>query len=306
MQYRWRTDVDYIDTTDGESLRSAGDKINSFMTTISSDYLQMLHTYHDAQANQIINVNFNQVDSTVVDYLTASWQEEWQNMHNLLMHKYEQAPVDYRLKLLRWYFEPYLMQQKSAKNNTSRALYFDDTTGIYKFANNKALYDNYSDTTGVIGNIYPLSANTPLSGSFDLIINGLFYDYGHTPFSPGLVYYLSDSMDGWLIPYEEGGGGENVSLPFAIAVGPNEAILLTERAITKDLPCYEYCPPRRTRFKKQQIYTEYLDISQGDPWTDPSVKKYSEYVSIAGRSDGKTNPWNDPNIRKYTLYTSVP
>jgi len=298
--FGWRSKIDLIDITNGERLKYAGDKINTFMTNVSADYLQMIHTYHDAHQNQIVNIKFSQCDATVVAHLTG-YNYEFREMDNLIMTKYEQAPVDHRLALLRWYFDPWLMQQKAALENTSRAVYFDDSLAEFKFANNKALYDNYGDTTGMIGNIYPLSANTPLSGSFDLIVNGMFYDYGHTPLIPGMVYYLSDSMDGWLVPYQEGGGLENISLPFAIAIDPHAAVLLTERAVIKQLPCYEYCPPFRLRFEKDPVFTEYLDISDGDPWSDPSVIKYSEYTSVAGGMVAPS-PWNNPSIKKYNLY----
>lgn len=251
--YRWRTTVDTIDTVYGEKLQSAGDKINTFMMNLSSDWYQFVNTFHDASCSQSINVKFSQVDSTVFDYLTGEWHPDWQDVDNLIMDKYDQVPVDLRLQLFRWYFEPYLMQQKAGSNSTARVLYMDSSTGLYKFANNRALYNNYSDTTGVIGNIYPLNANTPLSGSFDLIINGLFYDYGNPELKPGEIYYLTDDLDGWLIPYSEGGKKVNLSIPFAIPVSPIAALLLTDRAITKDLPCIPECPSRGLIFASEIV-----------------------------------------------------
>ena len=255
MQHRWRTQVEHIDTTHGEKLYQAGDKINSFVYNLSSDWYQFVNTFQDAQSSQIVNIPFNRADLTVVEYLTAGMHPDWELMQNLMMDKYEQVPVDIRVKLIRWYFEPYLMQQKTATNDTARVVYLDSNTGLFKFANNRALYNNYSDTTGVIGNIYPLNASTPLSGSFDLIINGTFYDFGHTDMKPGEIYYLTDDMDGWLIPYSEGGKANNLSLPFAVALHRNAGVLLTDRAITKDLPCHPLCPPLELQFQKQIVPT---------------------------------------------------
>jgi len=255
MQYRWRTQVEHIDTTHGEKLYSAGDKINTFVYNLSSDWYQFVNIFQDAQSNQIVNIPFNRADTTVVDYLTADMHPQWELMQNLMMDKYEQVPVDIRVKLIRWYFEPYLMQQKTAINDTARVVYLDSSTGLFKFANNRALFNNYVDTTGVIGNIYPLNANTPLSGSFDLIINGTFYDFGHTDMKPGEIYYLTDDMDGWIIPYSEGGKANNLSIPFAVALHKNAGVLLTDRAITKDLPCYPLCPPVELQFQKEIVPT---------------------------------------------------
>ena len=48
-----------------------------------------------------------------------------------------------------------------------------------------------------------------------------------------------------------------------------------------------------------------MDISDGDPFSDPNVTKYTAYETIGEPYDPTTDPWNNPNIRKYNLYVEI-
>lgn len=290
---------------DGETLNTAGEKLNSFFYSVSGDIYSTVNTFNDAHTSNIKRVKFDDCEQTVVEYLTSR-DVDYTNHDNLIIEKFYQLPVEIRVGLLSAGYVDYnLYQHKHGTGDVTRVLHYNVNTQKWQFANNRALYDTTGDVTGVIGNIVPLTTDHPLSGTIELITNGLFYNFGHDPFKPGQVYFLTDSLPGWLVSYEEGGSGYNVSVPFAVAIHPNAAVLLTDRSITKDLPCLEYCPPRNLRFSKDQVYTEYLDISDGDPFTDPNVIKYSEYTTIAGVQPDLNALWNDPTVIKYNLYEQI-
>ena len=291
--------TDYVDTSSGEYLDTAADKINSFFGNLSADWIGFITPYVDANASQVINIPFSNCNSTVVDYLTGDSLFDVSQPENLLVEKYMDLPIDLQIPIYNHYFNPDKLAQKAGILDTTRALYYDYTTQQYEFANNTALYDTYSEFTGIVGNIYPHKL------SFDLVINGLYYDFSTPDLVPGTVYYLTDSLDGWMIPYEEGGNSSSVSVPMSIAIHKNAAVLLTDRAVLKDLPCYVQYPPQQLRFMKAPIYTEYLDISDGDPYTDPSVRKYTAYTTIGEPYDPASDPWNNPNITKYSLYEEI-
>jgi hypothetical protein len=297
--YRARP-VPVIDTTAGEKLRFAADKINTFFTNLSTDWISFITPFSDARASEVLTIPFSDCSSTVVDYLTGDSAFDVDEKVNLVMDKWLELPLELMLPQLNHYFNPKVTAQKTGLKDTTRALYYNYTTQQYDFANNKALYDNYGEFTGVIGNVYPDTQTV------DLVINGVYYDYTDRDLIPGTVYYLTDSLDGWMLPYQEGGIGDSVSLPMSIAVHKDAAILLTDRAVTKQLPCLPPCPPQRLRFMKAPIFTKYLDITDGDPFTDPSVTKYTAYTTIGEPFDPLDDPWNNPDIRKYSLYEEIP
>lgn len=296
----FRTQVYPIDTYDGESLRTAGDKINLFTQGVSGDVINTINTFHDAHQSNVQMIRFDQCDSTVVDHVTGM-RVDYTTQENVMMEKLFQLPFENRVSILEQYFNSDLYTHKIHQNDVVRALYLDDSTGKWKFANNKALYDNNNNLTGVIGNVYPTRQ------CFELVTNGLFYDFGHTTLVPGQVYFLTDSLPGFMVPYQEGGGGQNVSVPFAIGIHPRAGVLLTDRAVIKDMACYDYCAPHNLSFTKDVVYTEYVDVTDGDPFNDPNVIKYQEYTSIAGvqQPEPYVDPWTDPSVTKYTLYVEI-
>jgi len=325
MPVKWtsKTAVNLVDTTLGENLEVAGDKINAFFNTLSADLWSFIAPLADARAQQIITVPFSEADSTVVDYLTSNALDP-SEMDNVLVEKYWDLPGNIQTQIMRWFYDPRWISQKAVLLSITRAVVQD--AGVWKFANNKLIYSKGggNDFTGIIGNIY----SHPLTGSFEVVINGIFYDYTDVPLTVGTTYFLTDSLDGWLIPYEEGGtiypdppgtptsgswpssvprpsNADSVSLPMAVAIHPNAAVLLTDRAITKELPCRPMCPPQRLRFLTDLIYSEYLDISDGDPWSDPDVIKYSEYTTFGEPVDPLADPWTNPDVIKYTQYEEV-
>jgi hypothetical protein len=323
MPVKWtlKTGVDLIDTKLGERLDVAGDKINAFFHTLSADLWSFLAPLADARAQQVITVPFSEADSTVVDYLTSNALNP-SEMDNMIVEKYWDLPGGIQTEIMRWFYDPRWISQKAGLLSTTRAVV--QHLGVWQFANNKLIYSKGggNDFTGIIGNIY----SHPLTGSFEVVINGIFYDYTDVPLTVGTTYFLTDSMDGWLIPYEEGGTiypdsshtlhpsqpnqrpvvADSVSLPMAVAIHPNAAVLLTERSITKELPCRPMCPPQRLRFQGDLIYNEYLDITDGDPWSDPDVIKYSEYTTYGEPTNPLADPWTNPSVRKYTQYEEIP
>lgn len=238
----------------GEAIYTAGDRINTYFDQLSSAWFAFNYQYTDARAQQVLNVPFSKLDRTVVDYLTGAYYFDTAAENNLVMDKLYQLPLDKQQLMYHTYWNPELYPQRPGVNDVVRCLYYNGAAGVYSFANNKVMADSYSDFVGVIGNVYYDRQTV------DIVTNGVIYNYSKLEFEPGHVYYLTDLMDGWMIPYEEGGDGQLVSIPIAVAVHKNSAIMLTERAMTKDLPCLSACPPTRLRFEAEQPdYTRVIE-----------------------------------------------
>lgn len=267
-----RRNISYqlIDTDAGETLEQANDKINSFFTSLSSNWIGYIHQYVDADASQVINIPVSQLHPEVIRFLNNYWFDVT-DPPNLVMEKIQDLPTSMQMHVYNNYFDTDMMSQKSGLGAEVRAICFDSNTGLFKFANGRAMFDTYSDITGILGNYYP-TTNT-----VDLIINGLYYDFSDVTLKPGKTYFLSDSMPGWLIDYQEGGANKNVSVPMSVAVGSYAAILLTERAIVKDLPCGSVGQPDNLRFAE---FMEYVDVTDGDPFEDPDVTVFHGYEPI--------------------------
>lgn len=259
-----------IDTQNGESLASANEKIEEFFKSLKTEWLGYMYVYNDANSNQVINVPITQLHPAVQRFIAEYWFDVT-DPPNLIMEKIFDLPVDYQMDIYNNYFDPRKLHQKTGLGAEVRALYLNSNTGLYTFASGKDLYNTYSDFTGILGNYHP-DDNT-----VDIILNGMYYDFSRESLIPGKTYFLSDSMPGWLIPYQEGGKNQNLSVPMSVAVGKHAAILLTERTIVKDLPCGSVGTPTDLRFAE---YLEYVDVTNGDPLDDPNETVYYGYEPI--------------------------
>lgn len=267
-----RRSVSYtpIDTVGGESLSEANTKITDFFSHLSSQWVGYIHSYADANASQVITVDATQLHPDVQRFINNYWFDV-DDPPNLVMDKIQDLPADLALDVFNNHFNPARMHQKSGLEHEVRAVYFDTNTGLYNFANGKSMFNSYSDMSAILGNY------DPQNYTVDLIINGLYYDFSRNSLKPGKTYFLSDSMPGWIVDYQEGGKNNNISVPMSIAIHPNAAILLTDRAIVKDLPCGQVGQPENLRFAE---FLEYVDVTNGDPLDDPNETVYYGYEPI--------------------------
>lgn len=259
-----------IDTTGGETLQSANDKITHFFEYLHSQWIGYIYSYADANASQVITVPEAQLHPNVLRHLSTYWYDV-DDPPNLVMEKIYDLPYDLQMDVFNNHFNPARLSQKTGLGSEARAVFYDSNTGLYDLANGRSLYSSYSDMTGILGNY------DPHNNTVDLVINGLYYDFSINPLKPGKTYFLSDSMPGWLIDYQEGGKNKNISVPMSVAISPNAAILLTDRAIVKDLPCGDVGLPSNLRFAE---YLKYVDVTEGDPFTDPDEIVYYGYEPI--------------------------
>ena len=259
-----------IDTNVGESLSVANDKITHFFENIQSQWIGYIYAYADARASQVITVNATELHPDVQQYINNYWFDV-NDPPNLVMEKIYDLPSDMQADVYNNHFNPSRLHQKSGLGYETRAVFFDTNTGLYSFANGKLLFNSYSDMTAILGNY------DPDKYTVDLIINGLYYDFSRNSLIPGKTYFLSDSMPGWLIDYQEGGKNNNISVPMSVSISPHAAVLLTDRAIVKDLPCGQVGQPDSLRFAE---YIEYVDVTNGDPFDDPNEIVYYGYEPI--------------------------
>lgn len=267
-----RRSVSYtpIDTVGGEPLHEANYKITEFFENLTSQWHGYIYAYGDAKSSQVITVPINQIHPEVQRFINNYWFDI-NDPPNLVMEKIHDLPTDLQVDVYNNHFNPSRLHQRSGLGSEVRAVFFDSNTGLYAFANNKAVYNSYSDVTAIIGNF------DPDNNTVDLIINGVYYDFSLIQLKPGKTYFLSDSMPGWLVDYQEGGKNNNISVPMSVAIGTNAAVLLTDRAIVKDLPCGQVGQPTNLRFAE---YVEYVDVSAGDPLDDPDEVVYYGYEPI--------------------------
>ena len=245
----WTYNTEQISVTgDGTSLYDAAKTVNTYFNRLSAEWFSFVFQYNDARASEVISVSYDDLETGVYNYLSAAnYTYTGVNMNSLVMDKLYQIPEHLQLLMYHTYHTPEIYQQKAGLLDTPRVLYYDGTTGMWRFANNKNLTDGFADFTGVIGNVYPAERR------IELVLNGVIYNYSEQPFIPGEVYYLTDLLDGWMVPYQEGGDGRMISVPMAVAVGRNSAILLSNRGMTKDLPCEKICPPVSLTWRENQI-----------------------------------------------------
>lgn len=245
----WTYNTEQIPITgDGSSLYLAAKQVNTYFNRLSAEWFSFVYQYNDARASEVISVSYDDLETGVYNYLSAAnYTYTGQNLSTLILDKLHQLPDHLQRLMYHTYHAPDLYQQKAGLLDTPRVLYYDGTTGMWRFANNKNLTDGYADFTGVIGNVYPAERRV------ELVLNGVIYNYSEQPFIPGEVYYLTDLLDGWMVPYQEGGEGRIISVPMAVATGRNSAILLSSRGITKDLPCEKICPPVSLNWRESQL-----------------------------------------------------
>ena len=259
-----------IDTVNGESLHDAASKTREFFESLSSQWMGYIHTYADANSNQVITVPLNKLHPDVTRFISNYWYDV-DDPPNLVMEKIQDLPMDLQMDVFNNHFNPTKLHQRTGLGAEVRAIHYDSNIGLYSFANGKAMFNSYSDITAILGNYNPDTREV------DLIINGLYYDFGINDLIPGKTYFLSDSMPGWLVDYQEGGKSKNISVPMSVAINKNAAILLTERAIVKDLPCGSVGIPDNLRFAE---FTQYVDVTNGDPLDDPNEIVFYGYEPI--------------------------
>ncbi|MDC3298484.1 hypothetical protein OAU81_00270 [bacterium] len=226
----------------------AAKQVNTYFNQLSAEWFAFVYQYNDARASEVISVSYDDLETGVYNYLSAAnYTYTGSNLATLVLDKLYQLPDHLQHLMYHTYHAPEMYQQKAGLMDTPRVLYYDGTTGMWRFANNKNLTDGFADFTGVIGNVYPAERR------IELVLNGVIYNYSEQPFIPGEVYYLTDLLDGWMVPYQEGGEGRIISVPMAVATGRNSAILLSNRGITKDLPCEKVCPPVSLNWRENQL-----------------------------------------------------
>lgn len=223
----------------GESLFDAGETINTFFSRLSTDWYGFVAQYTDAKASQVISVPFSKLETTVYEFLSSTYNDGDLNTNGaprLIIDKMTQLPASGQEIVYNTNYTPETWPQQHGFGDAPRAVTFDGTIGLWRFANNNMMTSTYSDFIAMIGNVYMKEERV------ELITNGVVYNYGQD-WTPGTTYYLTDLMDGWLVPYQEGGEGVSVSIPMLVAVHKNAGIMLSHRGITKDLPCAPTCPP---------------------------------------------------------------
>lgn len=245
----WTYNTEQIPITgDGASMYMAAKQVNTYFNQLSAEWFAFVYQYNDARASEVISVSYDDLETGVYNYLSAAnYTYTGSNLATLVLDKLYQLPDHLQHLMYHTYHAPEMYQQKAGLLDTPRVLYYDGTTGMWRFANNKNLTDSFADFTGVIGNVYPAERR------IELVLNGVIYNYSEQPFIPGEVYYLTDLLDGWMVPYQEGGEGRIISVPMAVATGRNSAILLSNRGITKDLPCEKVCPPVSLNWRESQL-----------------------------------------------------
>ena len=301
----WIYDTEQIDVdTNGESLYSAGSKINTFFRQLSGEWTSFISQYTDAKASQTIQVPFDKLETTVYEYLSSTYSFDAIDTGTgpaIIRDKMDQLPDDWYERLSKTNWSPKMFQQQVGRGDAPRAVFFDGTIGMWRFANNEIMSQTFADFTAMLGNVYYEE------GVVELVMNGVVYNYGDQAWSPGATYYLTDLMDGWLVPYQEGGEGRTVSIPMLVSVHPHAGILLSHRGITKDLPCVPTCPPKYLNWlKDRKIYSTPVEADCDNVLLHIYSNGSSQQTNIIDFSNysrsltyDKTYTYNDISNKKY-------
>ena len=199
----WAYNTEQIPITGaGASMYQAARQVNTYFNNLSAEWFSFVYQYNDARASEVISVSYDDLETGVYNYLSAFNAVGYgTNFQSLILDKLYQIPPHLQSLMYHTYHSPDMYQQKAGLFDTTRVLYYDGTTGLWRFANNRAMANGFADFTGVIGNVYPAERR------LDLVLNGVIYNYSDQPFIPGETYYLTDLLDGWMVPYQEGGEG---------------------------------------------------------------------------------------------------